>query len=221
VRRALPELAAGVLAVAILAFGALVVVKPAIDHWDEVYRGDPFSSPKTSRTIERGAPGRPVQRTTVTREQSASFTERTLGKGGLLFLRLIVVALAAFLAAWVLNRALRGNYGLGAGGLRAAGPAAEPAYPFNGKARGPREQPETAARGENGRSNGGDVDGAELAPPIGRLVASRREELGLSQRELGKRAGISHTVISRLESGQQVPSPKTLERLADAFRSDA
>jgi ribosome-binding protein aMBF1 (putative translation factor) len=218
-RRALPEWIAGALALVILAFGALVVVKPAIDHWDEVYRGDPFSAPKTSRTIERGSAGRTVQRTTVTREESTSFTERTLGKGGLLFLRLIVVALAAFLAAAVVNRALRGNYGMATRKAENTIPR-EPAFALNGHTSTSHEQVDRAARAENGRSNGGEVDGADLAPPIGKLVASRREELGLSQRELGKRAGISHTVISRLESGQQVPSPKTLERLADAFRGD-
>jgi ribosome-binding protein aMBF1 (putative translation factor) len=56
-----------------------------------------------------------------------------------------------------------------------------------------------------------------LAPPIAKLVASRREELGLSQRELAKRAGISHTVVSRIEQGEHTPSRKTLERLADAL----
>jgi len=71
----------------------------------------------------------------------------------------------------------------------------------------------------NGRAAAQEVNGAELASSIGKFVAWRREDLGLSQRELAKRAGISHTVISRLESGQQVPSPKTLERLAEAFRN--
>jgi HTH-type transcriptional regulator/antitoxin HipB len=73
---------------------------------------------------------------------------------------------------------------------------------------------------ENGHSATAESNGADLASSIGKFVAWRREELGLSQRELGKRAGVSHTVISRLESGQQVPSPRTLERLAEAFRVD-
>jgi ribosome-binding protein aMBF1 (putative translation factor) len=58
---------------------------------------------------------------------------------------------------------------------------------------------------------------ANLAPAIAKLVSSRREELGLSQRELAKRAGLSHTVISRIESGEHSPSRKTLERLADVL----
>jgi ribosome-binding protein aMBF1 (putative translation factor) len=78
--------------------------------------------------------------------------------------------------------------------------------------------------GDNGRNGEGrtaaaEGTGAELASSIGKFVSWRREELGLSQRELAKRAGISHTVVSRLESGQQVPSAKTLERLAEAFRN--
>ena len=54
---------------------------------------------------------------------------------------------------------------------------------------------------------------------VGARLRALRQMHGLSQRELAKRAGISHTVVSRLESGQQVPSAKTLERLAEAFRN--
>lgn len=34
------------------------------------------------------------------------------------------------------------------------------------------------------------------------FIAQRREELGLSQRDLARLVGITHAVISRLESGQ-------------------
>ena len=37
--------------------------------------------------------------------------------------------------------------------------------------------------------------------------------------ELAKRAGVSHTVVSRIEQGEQTPSRRTLERLADALRA--
>jgi transcriptional regulator with XRE-family HTH domain len=60
--------------------------------------------------------------------------------------------------------------------------------------------------------------GSAAADGLATLVASRREALGLSQRELARRAGISHTVVSRIESEQHAPSAKTVERLADALR---
>ena len=56
-----------------------------------------------------------------------------------------------------------------------------------------------------------------MAWAIATLVASRREALGLSQRELAKRAGICHTVISRIESGRHKTSVETLQRLAHAL----
>ena len=76
------------------------------------------------------------------------------------------------------------------------------------------------ANGERPTANGQqqDLAGAGLGPGIAKLITARREALGLSQRELAKRAGISHTVISRIEGGEHSPSPKTLELLADALR---
>jgi transcriptional regulator with XRE-family HTH domain len=41
--------------------------------------------------------------------------------------------------------------------------------------------------------------------------------LGLSQAELAKRMGTSHSAISRIESGQHRTSVATLQRLADAL----
>jgi transcriptional regulator with XRE-family HTH domain len=46
---------------------------------------------------------------------------------------------------------------------------------------------------------------------------ARRENLGLSQRELAQRADISHSVISRIEKGRHGASLNTLERLAEAL----
>jgi DNA-binding XRE family transcriptional regulator len=224
-RAATADWCAGVLAIIVFAVGGLVVVKPAVDHWNDLYRGDPYRGETTTQTVRTRAAGHPAVRTTVTKRESASSAERVLGKGGLLFLRLSIVVLTAFLAAAVLHRVVLGSYGLR--GRPAGGQAAAVAAPpeLSGVSRKPAEPQsgEQPAPGENGRSGEArapapESNGAELASSIGKFVAWRREELGLSQRELAKRAGISHTVISRLESGQQVPSPKTLERLADAFR---
>lgn len=38
--------------------------------------------------------------------------------------------------------------------------------------------------------------------PFNEFIARRREELGLSQRDLAARVGVTHAIISRLESGQ-------------------
>jgi ribosome-binding protein aMBF1 (putative translation factor) len=60
-----------------------------------------------------------------------------------------------------------------------------------------------------------------LAPYEGlaRIVIARRQVLGLTQRELAERVGTSHSVISRIESGQHPASVTTLRRLAAAFET--
>jgi DNA-binding XRE family transcriptional regulator len=196
-------------AVAILVLGGLVVIKPAVDHWDDVYRGDPFKVGTTTQIVQKTS-GKKVDRTrTTVTEDSSSFPERLLGDSGVLLIRLALVALAAYLAAALLQRAILGEYGL----RRRETPRPRRAGAESNGALTP-----DPAVGEPRRANGvEDSAGATLAPGIAKLVAARRETLGLSQRELAKRAGISHTVISRIEGGEHSPSPKTLERLADAL----
>jgi len=46
-----------------------------------------------------------------------------------------------------------------------------------------------------------------------------RKRAGLSQAELAERMGTSQSAIARLESGQTLPSTKTLLRFAEATRS--
>jgi ribosome-binding protein aMBF1 (putative translation factor) len=60
-----------------------------------------------------------------------------------------------------------------------------------------------------------------LAPyeGVARIVIARRQALGLTQQELAERVGTSHSVISRIESGQQPTSLTTLRRLAAAFET--
>jgi ribosome-binding protein aMBF1 (putative translation factor) len=60
-----------------------------------------------------------------------------------------------------------------------------------------------------------------LAPyeGVARLVIARRQALGLTQQELAERVGTSHSVISRIESGQHPASVTTLRRLAAAFET--
>lgn len=65
------------------------------------------------------------------------------------------------------------------------------------------------------------MDAERRRPPraAGRIVIARRQTLGLTQQELAERVGTSHSVISRIESGQHPTSVTTLRRLANAFET--
>jgi ribosome-binding protein aMBF1 (putative translation factor) len=52
-----------------------------------------------------------------------------------------------------------------------------------------------------------------------RLVIRKRSQLGLTQRELAERMGTSHSVVSRLESGQHRFSFATMRKLARALNT--
>jgi DNA-binding XRE family transcriptional regulator len=191
-RRRLADWSAGVLAVVVLALGGLVVVKPALDNWDALYRANPFDSAR------------------------ASAIERVLGPSGLLLVRLSLVAFAAFALAAVLQRVILADYRFGPSRTAAHAPSEPPIE--KQPVRTPRQDSNEAEIPDHNRPTAPELGSASLAPPIAKLISSRREGLGLSQRELAKRAGISHTVVSRIEQGEQTPSRKTLERLADALR---
>ncbi|SRR5713226_1885292 len=52
---------------------------------------------------------------------------------------------------------------------------------------------------------------------LARLVIKHRAGLGISQEELARRVGTSHSAISRIESGRHKTSVETLQRLAHAL----
>jgi ribosome-binding protein aMBF1 (putative translation factor) len=52
---------------------------------------------------------------------------------------------------------------------------------------------------------------------LARLVIKHRAALGISQEELARRVGTSHSAISRIESGRHKTSVETLQRLAHAM----
>jgi transcriptional regulator with XRE-family HTH domain len=54
-----------------------------------------------------------------------------------------------------------------------------------------------------------------------RTLRTRREELGLGQSQLAERIGVTQQTISRWESGEIVPPPKRLARLAQALDLDS
>ena len=55
---------------------------------------------------------------------------------------------------------------------------------------------------------------------IARMVIERRSDRGWTQKELAQRMGTSHSVISRIESGQHQTGVETLKRLAKAFETN-
>ncbi|MEO0691715.1 MAG: helix-turn-helix domain-containing protein [Pseudomonadota bacterium] len=56
---------------------------------------------------------------------------------------------------------------------------------------------------------------------FGQLIALKRHEVGLSQRDLAEAAGVDGSAISRLESGDRKCDPETAIALADAFGGSA
>ncbi len=52
------------------------------------------------------------------------------------------------------------------------------------------------------------------------VLEYRRRQLGLTQRELARRAGISQGLLSLIETAQTVPSQKCLEELGAILEID-
>lgn len=65
-----------------------------------------------------------------------------------------------------------------------------------------------------------DVEGGLILDSLGRKIKSERLIKGLKQFELAKRAGISNTYLSDIETGRTTPSLRTLNRLAKALDLD-
>lgn len=60
-------------------------------------------------------------------------------------------------------------------------------------------------------------DGGWLFAQIAEEVASRRKELGLSQKQLAELTGTTQSAIARLESGGRPPRIDTLLRITSAL----
>jgi DNA-binding XRE family transcriptional regulator len=54
---------------------------------------------------------------------------------------------------------------------------------------------------------------------LARKIITARAELGLTQRELAKRAGIRVETLCRLESGQTMPSIATVDKIDQALQA--
>ncbi len=56
------------------------------------------------------------------------------------------------------------------------------------------------------------------AAELGRLIRDRRNDLGLSVRQLAEKAGMNFATLSRIEQGQfAAPGPDKLARIAEAL----
>ncbi len=79
-----------------------------------------------------------------------------------------------------------------------------------------------AAQGRTGRSESyrdaraeyGRIRALRQISPIAAHLRERRFELGLTQAEVAKAAGTSHSAVSRLEKGTHIPQLPTLQRIA-------
>lgn len=60
----------------------------------------------------------------------------------------------------------------------------------------------------------------EIGASVVRLLRERREALGLSMNEVAARAGLSHTMISRVERGLRKPTLDTVLRITGAMEID-
>jgi predicted transcriptional regulator len=56
---------------------------------------------------------------------------------------------------------------------------------------------------------------------IARELISARARAGLSQAEVARRMGTTHSVVARLESGRRAPSLRTVRRYAQAVGAKA
>jgi hypothetical protein len=97
--------------------GCLLILVPAARHWRTVFE-DPFKARVTTTRIEKSVPGGPKTVQTTTAEAKESIFDRALAAGGLLLLRLGLVAIAAFVAAALVQRAILANFEIQAGPVK-------------------------------------------------------------------------------------------------------
>lgn len=61
---------------------------------------------------------------------------------------------------------------------------------------------------------------ADLQEILGRVIRQERQNLHMTIRELGEKAGLSEIYVGEIERGQKYPSGKVLESIAKALEVD-
>ena len=96
-------------ALAVAFFGLFAVVVPAALHIERVFRDDPFEARTRTVVVVREVDGR-IERETTTSPEDQPVLDRALASGGLLLLRIGVVALASFLAGATVQRIIASDF---------------------------------------------------------------------------------------------------------------
>lgn len=60
---------------------------------------------------------------------------------------------------------------------------------------------------------------ANINIQFGRVIASKRKEINISQEELAERCGLHRTYIGALERGEKSPTLITVEKIARGLRT--
>lgn len=63
-------------------------------------------------------------------------------------------------------------------------------------------------------------EAARRAAELGDVVRKIRTELGLTQKQLGRRARLTQSAVARLEAGDVLPTLRVLQRIADALGAE-
>lgn len=93
----------------VLLVGLVVIVAPAVRHAGSLF-DNPFVGQVQRKTVETFDAGGTRTGVVVTTEPAGSWLERSLGPGGVLLLRLAVVAVGAFMAGALAYRTASGNF---------------------------------------------------------------------------------------------------------------
>lgn len=61
------------------------------------------------------------------------------------------------------------------------------------------------------------MDSSNINIRFGKLIATKRKELGISQEELGFRCGVHRTYVGAIERGEKSPTLTTIEKLSEGL----
>lgn len=61
------------------------------------------------------------------------------------------------------------------------------------------------------------MDSSNINIRFGKLIATKRKELGISQEELGFRCGVYRTYVGAIERGEKSPTLTTIEKLSEGL----